>query len=500
MKLVDIQPNIQALRKISSLFATTDMDIDNLLRLAMDTAAETVNSVNSSLLLVDEKSKNLRFYQASGKQTDALKNIEIPPGVGLAGTSLKTGQGIVSNNVENDARWFREVSEQAHVKVTAIATLPLIVEEKVIGVVQFLDKRDRTPFIDRDMELLEKFSRLIARFIQTVRNKKLLGEEFDRLTQKYMQRYRIVGECRAIKKCIIQAEKVADSKAAILLSGETGTGKELFANLIHERSPRQTKPFITVNLGALPPSILERELFGHEKGSFTGAESRKIGLFEAAHTGTLFLDEIGEIPLEIQVKLLRILQEGNFLRLGGTTPINVDVRIISATNKDLEKLIHEGKFRRDLLYRINVINIKLPSLWERREDIPDLVSYFLKKHSRENQPVKKINKSVMNHLVGYSWPGNIRELENVLERAIVLSDGDELTLDSFELESYQPSIEISVGQALKQANDAFRRTYITNTLNSTNGNRTKAAKILQVQRSYLSRLIKELNIDQPCKS
>ncbi|MCH7623631.1 MAG: sigma-54-dependent Fis family transcriptional regulator, partial [Nitrospinae bacterium] len=275
-----------------------------------------------------------------------------------------------------------------------------------------------------------------------------------------------------------------------------------FAHLIHDRGPRQTLPFISVSCGALPASILERELFGHEKGAFTSADSTKIGLFEAAHRGTLFLDEIGEMPPDMQVKLLRVVQEESFIRLGGTETIKVDVRIITATNRDLEEMVREGKFRQDLYYRIHVIGIEVPPLRDRREDIRDLVTYFIKKHTPqrrqtdtgESQPIKKVNKSLLAHLKGHSWPGNIRELENSIERAIVLTDSDELTPEAFPFESQNTPIEVNVGASLKEANDAFRQTFITNTLKSTGGNRTKAAKILNVQRSYLSRLIKELQI------
>ena len=496
MKLVDNQPNIQTLRKISSLFNSADLEIDELLSMVIDTATEAVGAKNSSLLLVDDNTKNLKFYQASGCKLSELKDFEVPLGTGLAGIAAKTGKPIISNDVESDERWFRRVSDQINFKVNATATFPLVLDDKVTGVVQFLDKKDKSPFSEKDIALLEKFSHLMAKFFHSVGNKKLLGEEFDRLKQKYMQRYSIVGESDVIKKCIYQAEKVANSKVAILFTGESGTGKELFAHLVHETSPRQNKPFISVNCGALPGSILERELFGHEKGAFTGADSRKIGLFEAANSGTLFLDEIGEMPQEMQVKLLRVLQDGSFMRLGGTSSIEVDVRIISASNQDLDKMVYEKAFRKDLYYRINVINIKLPSLRDRQKDIPDLVTFFLKKHYPGNGSPKKLNKNVMEILLRYSWPGNIRELENVLERAIVLTDSDEIGREAFELESYQPSNEVIVGQSLKEANDAFRHTFISNTLKSTAGNRTQAAKILDVQRSSLSRLIKDLKIEE----
>ncbi|MZH13689.1 MAG: sigma-54-dependent Fis family transcriptional regulator [Nitrospinae bacterium] len=496
MKLIDKQTNILTLRKISSLFQTTSLEVDELLAMVMDAAKDIVGVKNGSLLLVqDEKTFKLQFYQASGKNMGQLKEIDLPPGVGISGHVAKTGESIIANDVSQDPRWYQRVSEKVKVPVQSLASYPLVVEKKVIGVVQFLDKIDGGTFSEEDSEILERFSKLMAKFFQVSHSRKLLGEEFGRLKEQYLQRYAIVGESPAIKKCISIAEKVADSKTAVLLTGESGTGKELFAHLIHDRGQRQNKPFVSVSCGALPASILERELFGHEKGAFTGADSQKIGLFEAAHTGTLFLDEIGELPMDMQVKLLRVIQEESFIRLGGTKNIDVDVRIVTATNRDLEKEVRDGKFRQDLFYRINVIKITLPPLREKMEDLPDLVSFFIKKHTPANQPVKKISKNLISHLMGYSWPGNIRELENSIERAIVLSDEDELNPEAFPFETSQLPIELNVGSTLKEAGDSFRKTFITNTLKSTGGNRTKAAKILDVQRSYLSRLIKELEID-----
>ena len=496
MKLIDKQTNILALRKISNLFQTTSLEIDELLAMVMDAAKDIVGVKNGSLLLVqDEKTLKLQFYQASGQNMGQLKNIDLPPGVGISGHVAKTGESIISNDVAKDPRWYQKVSEKVKTPVQSMASYPLILEKKVIGVVQFLDKVDGGIFTEEDSEILERFAKLMAKFFQVSRNRKLLGEEFGQLKDQYLQRYAIVGESQAIKKCIKMAERVADSKAAVLVTGESGTGKELFAHLIHDRGQRQNKPFISVSCGAIPSSILERELFGHEKGAFTGADSQKIGLFEAADKGTLFLDEIGELPMDMQVKLLRVLQEESFIRLGGTKNINVDVRIVTATNRDLEKEVRDGNFRQDLFYRINVIKIVLPSLREKMEDLPDLVSFFMKKHTPKNQPIKKLAKNLIPHLMSYSWPGNIRELENSVERAIVLSDEEELTPDAFPFETSQLPIELNVGSSLKEAGDSFRKTFITNTLKSTSGNRTKAAKILDVQRSYLSRLIKELQID-----
>ena len=494
MKQITQIANIMTLRKISSLFQTTFEEVDELLNVVLETALQVVGVKNASLLMLDEKTNNLQFYQASGPASNRLTVVDIPQGVGLAGIVANTGQPIVSNDVRNDDRWLREVSEKTDMEVKSIVCLPLKLNNRVIGVVQFWDKKDGSPFNENETQTLSQFARMMAIFFQVTKSNEKLGEEFDRLQEKIRQQYSIVGESPAIRKSIKQAEKVASSKASIMITGESGTGKELFAHLIHDLSPRQTKPFVAVSCGALPASILERELFGNEKGAFTGADSRKIGLFEAADGGTLFLDEIGEMPVDMQVKLLRVIQEEAFIRLGGTATVQVDVRILSATNQDLQKLIDEGRFRQDLFYRINVINIELPPLRDRQEDIADLLSYFIRKHTPDGQPSKKFKKELVPFLEGYHWPGNIRQLENSVERAIVLDAGDELTTDSFDFESTKSPVDVNVRATLKDATDMFRQSFIGNTLKSTQGNRTKAAKILDVQRSYLSRLVKDLGI------
>ncbi|QPJ60914.1 MAG: GAF domain-containing protein [Candidatus Nitronauta litoralis] len=495
MKQLKRFPNIQTLRNLSSMFKSTHRGKDKFFQVLLELAVQTVGARNAAILMVDEKSGALSFYLASGDKSIELKEVDIPPGQGIAGAVVESGEPVVSNDVSTDKRWFSLASEKTNTDVRAIVCQPIFLDDKVIGAVELLDKEDGTKFDDDDVETLGHFANILSMAFGVIRGKDQLKNHFDKLQEEYRQRYTIVGESGVLRQCIYQAQRVSNSKASVLISGESGTGKELFAHLIHDRSPRQSKPFISISCGALPASILERELFGHEKGAFTGADSRKIGLFEAADGGTLFLDEIGEMPLDMQVKLLRVLQEESFLRLGGTQPIQVDVRLISATNRDLDKMVQEGTFRQDLFYRINVINLSLPPLRERPEDIPDLVHYFIRKHNPPGQPKPKLAKGLLSHLKGYSWPGNIRHLENAVERAIVFQDSGELTVDSFPFESSDSQIEINVGASLKEASDAFRKSFITNTLKSTAGNRTKAAKILDVQRSYLSRLIKELEID-----
>ena len=310
-------------------------------------------------------------------------------------------------------------------------------------------------------------------------------------------KYEIVGESKALRKVISDAIKVANSKASTLLLGESGTGKELLARLIHRVGSRKDEPMIVLNCAALPETLLEDELFGHEKGAFTGAANRKIGKFELADRGTIFLDEIGEMSPGMQSKLLRILQEGVFYRVGGNKSIPVDVRVISATNRNIEEDVAEGRFREDLFYRINVIQIHMPPLRERREDISFLAQHFLDIFKKERGAADLvISKAAMDLMVEYDWPGNVREMKNALERAVVMGNGKQIVpedLPAFASRPQYPGLE--VGLTLKEATDAFKKEFILLNLRHTDGNRSMAAKKMKIQRTYLSRLIAKFGIN-----
>lgn len=320
-------------------------------------------------------------------------------------------------------------------------------------------------------------------------NQYLRGE----LESKYSM---VIGQSKKMREIMEVVQKVARSKTNVLIEGESGTGKQLLARAIHNLSDRKQRPFIQVNCTTLSEQLLESDLFGHEKGAFTGAIKEKAGRFELADGGTVFLDEIGDLSPGIQGKLLHVIEYGEFQRVGGTKTIGVDVRILAATNKDLAQLVKEGKFREDLFYRLNVITIHLPPLRERAEDIPLFAEHFLQKHSRAMQKtVSGIAPAAMEILQAYSWPGNIRELENSIERAVVLASGKELTPELFDHLTEKPSAgEIDVGTPLNEALIKFKRQYITRTLRHTGNNQTAAARLLNIQRTYLNRLIKELGI------
>jgi two-component system response regulator HydG len=301
----------------------------------------------------------------------------------------------------------------------------------------------------------------------------------------------IIGQSSCILKAVNLVKQVAASDVTVLLTGESGTGKELLARMIYEQSDRADKPFITVNCAALPESILESELFGYEKGAFTGANQRKIGRFEAAHQGTLLLDEIGELSLAVQVKLLRVLQEGEFERLGSNTPVSVDVRIIAATNRDLEEEMRSGNFREDLYWRLNVVNIQAPALRSRLDDVPLLAEHFLNTYAQKNRRnIRGISEDALQALCRYRWPGNVRELENAMERAVVLDrDGvvglDDLPESLAHATEDSRTITVPLGTTLED----IERRVIEQTLRLTNNDKKLTARLLGVATRTIYRKI-----------
>ncbi|HEY7318309.1 MAG TPA: sigma-54 dependent transcriptional regulator [Candidatus Binatia bacterium] len=307
----------------------------------------------------------------------------------------------------------------------------------------------------------------------------------------------IVGQSAAMKRAVELAKKAAGSRATVLLLGESGTGKEIFARATHNWSERRDRPFIAINSVGLSKELLESELFGHEQGAFTGAQRRKTGKIELAHGGTIFFDEIGDVSQELQTKLLRFLQEREFERVGGVMPISVDVRIIAATNRNLERSVKEGRFREDLYYRLNVVVIHLPSLRERREDIAPLTQYFLRKHSvAAEKNITEISKEAQARLAAYDWPGNVRELANVIERAVVLGSGPTVTVEDLpDRIAYGWTTPTSATQTYREGLDAARKELIKKALATTRGNRAAAAKILGIEAKYLFKLIKSLRIE-----
>jgi two-component system, NtrC family, response regulator AtoC len=324
-----------------------------------------------------------------------------------------------------------------------------------------------------------------------------LKRELELFSEDADKRYRLaIGKSAKMKEAVETARKVAASKATVLLLGESGTGKEIFARAIHNWSERKSQPFVAINCVGLSKELLESELFGHEKGSFTGADQLKKGKMELANGGTVFLDEIGDVSQELQTKLLRFLQEREFDRVGGVRPIHVDVRIVAATNRDLDAAVKESRFREDLYHRLNVVPIKLPPLRERTDDIPTLAHHFLERYAKEvKKTFSQVSGETLAKLCAYDWPGNVRELGNVIERAVVLSQGPEIAPHDLPARIVAARSESrSEGTSYREAMDAYRRQLVMRALAQTQGNRAAAARALGLHEKYFLRLLKSLRI------
>jgi len=442
------------------LVADDDPDIREILR-------DTLNSLGARTITAANGQECLDRAETAAPDL-ILLDIEMP----------------IKNGLEVLEELRRRGSEMTVIMITAYGTIERAVQAMKQGAYDFITK----PFeLDHVAVLVEK-----------ALEREKLKRGFEQLTQDAGERYRLVGgESPKMRRAIETAKKAAASRSTVLLLGGSGTGKEIFARAIHNWSERRAEPFIAINCVGLSKDLLESELFGHEKGAFTGAHQLKKGKMELAHGGTVFLDEVGDISAELQTKLLRFLQEREFERVGGAQPIRVDVRIIAATNRDLSMTIKEGRFREDLFYRLNVIPISLPPLRERREDIPVLAKYFLYRFAAETKKIfTGITAQAEARLVAHQWPGNVRELGNVIERAVVLGQGPEVTLDDLPPRIvYSEAERASEGLSYREAVDAARADVIRRTLATTRGNRAAAARILGLHKTHLLNLMKSLRIE-----
>ena len=386
-------------------------------------------------------------------------------------------------------RYVKEKSPDTSVIViTGYSTIKQAVELVKMGADDYFNK----PFDNDAVLLVIKKALKHRKFLQDSKEFEEIHGESDTFPE-------IIGEGEAFQSIFEMMRRVAKTDATVLIQGESGTGKELVARAIHDRSPRSSHSLIPVNCGAIPETLLESELFGHEKGAFTGAVVRKHGLFEIADEGTIFLDEIGEMSFFLQVKLLRILETGIFRRIGDTKDLNVNVRIVAATNKDLKSAVERKEFREDLYYRLNVFPINLPPLREHKEDIPLLVQWFLKKHKLIEKKVG-MSDDVFEALNKYSWPGNVRELENVIERAAILCLGKEITVDDLPIEVRYSDDSMCYGdetydRPFKEAKVEFEKTYLEKLLKRTSYDVARASKFAGVTRAYVYEMLKKYNID-----
>jgi Nif-specific regulatory protein len=413
---------------------------------------------------------------------------------------LSHGESILITNTADSEKFASSESLMSDQPVSVLC-VPLTMLQRTIGVI-YLDTTEPTALFDQDqLQLVSAISAITAVAIENARHIEWLVSENQRLIADFNIEHNLIGESAPIREVLQFISKVAPSDSTVLLSGESGTGKELAARAIHLNSKRADKTFMAVNCAALAESLLESELFGHEKGSFTGALMQKKGRLEIADGGSVFLDEIGELSQALQVKLLRVLQEREFERVGGTRTIKVDIRLITATNKDLEEAVSQGTFRQDLYYRLNVVNLEMPPLRDRPEDIPLLANYFAAKYGQKcNRRLTGISAPAQARLTSYDWPGNVRELENAIERAVVLGTTDRILLEDLPesvLESEPPPT--APGTKYHEAVAETKKQIILSAMQQAKGSYTDAAKILGVHPNYLHRLIRNLNLKEQLK-
>lgn len=439
------------------------VDDDPYIREALE---DRLASLGYQVMLAADGNDALDLFERDRPQL-VLLDIELP--------------GIKGIDVLKEIR--RRDIEVPVIMITAYGSIDLAVEAMKQGAYDFIPK----PFKPGHIPLV----------VQKALERQRLMREVEILSEEVDKRYRLIaGKSTKMRQAIDAAKKSAASKSTVLLLGESGTGKELFARAIHNWSDRKDRPFVPINCVGLSKELLESDLFGHEKGAFTGAHQVKKGKMEIAHGGTVFLDEVGDISAELQTKLLRFLQEREFERVGSTQPIHVDVRIIAATNRDLQSALKDGTFREDLYYRLNVVPIKLPPLRERKEDIPDLAEFFTARFVKEAKKAPmEITVPAMAKLVAYHWPGNVRELANTIERAVVLDQESRIELDDLvpiiaATDVKGPSARLSYHEAI----DGHRREVIMQALSRTDGNRAAAARLLGLERSYLLKLMKSFHI------
>jgi Nif-specific regulatory protein len=489
----------ETLIEINTLINSDYTDVKVLLKKIIESAARLMEAEASSLLLVNPENNKLYFEIALGSKGAEVQRFSLNMGEGIAGWVAANNHSLIVNDVQEDSRFYSDISKQIGYPTKAILAVPMRVKERCVGVIEIINKTKGGGFTEEDLQWLEIFATQAAIAFQNARSFQKVQEEVYLLQdeiQKDRGYHTFIGGSKAIREKLDIVMRAAQTDSSVLLLGESGVGKELFAEQIHLHSPRANKPLIRVNCAALPESLLESELFGHVKGAFTGATSDRRGRFELADGGTIFLDEICDLPLNLQVKLLRVIQHRTFEQVGGAEPIKVDVRIVAATNRDIEREVEEGRFRADLYYRLNVLPIYIPPLRERRDDIPLLADFFLKRFNREiKKQIIGFTPEAMEILLSFSWPGNVRELENAIERAVVTSQSDRITPDAFVAAGRsRPNEDQYAGKQLKEAINVFKKHYIRQTLEMNRWNQTRSARILGIQRTYLSRLIKELEI------
>ncbi len=495
---------LSALLEVSQALGST-LDIREAVEKVLEILDRELGMKRGAVAVLEEKGE-LTIQYAHGMSEGDRRRGRYRLDEGITGKVVSSSKPIIVPQVSKEPLFLNRTRRRDLKQEESFICVPIKNQRKSIGALSIVYPFKQNRNYDDSIKLLTIISSMISqslRLAQIVEQEKAqLVDENALLKRELQQKYdfrNIVGTSKEMREVYDQVAQVAHTNTTVLIRGESGSGKELVAHAIHYNSPRSSKPFVKVNCAALPESLIESELFGHEKGSFTGAIARKRGRFELAEAGTLFLDEIGDLSPAMQVKLLRVLQEREFERVGGTETIRVNVRLIAATNIDLEQAVQDGRFRSDLYYRLNVFSIYLPPLRERKPDILLLANHFLEKYAHQNSKrIKRISTPAIDMLMSYHWPGNVRELENVIERATLVCESN--VIHGYHL---PPTLQTAEGSgtvttmSLEQAVNAFEKELIQDVLKTARGNRARAARILDTTERILGYKVKRYEID--CK-
>ena len=479
--LLKIGTSINSIRNVSEL-------IRRLLELIVD----TISADRAAIVLVDNEHEG--FISISGWTQITGFDQSVTISRTITNQVVKEAVALLSNDIVEDQQISTAPSLMTS-RVCSLLCVPLIVFKKVIGVIYLDTSNADARFDEEHLQLLTAIAGISAVAIENARSIETLHDENQRLQSEIRLNHKMIGESARMRDVYSRLARIAAVESTVLIRGESGTGKELAAHAIHLNSPRAAKPFVAINCATLSETLLESELFGHEKGAFTGAIVQKLGKLEIVDGGTLLLDEIGELTPAIQAKLLRVLQERQFERVGGTRAIKIDVRIIAATNRDLEAAVAAGQFRADLYYRINVVGVTMPALRERREDVALLATYFTGIFSNKcKRRVKGISPEARKLLQDYDWPGNVRQLENAIERAVVLGATDVITPEDLPENIIENAVASAKPDQYYEAVNEAKKQILVRTLKQTGGNYSEAAKLLGIHPNNLHRLVRTLGL------
>jgi transcriptional regulator with GAF, ATPase, and Fis domain len=487
--------NLNALLKISRIVHAI-RDLNDLQGQLLDLIFEVVPAGRGAILLADREGHEFNSTFARMRQAGQPQLVKVSRTV--ARQVLEQGIAMLGSDVPGSSE-LREVESLAASQVRSLVCVPLTVFQRVIGCIYLDSDSVNNRLNEEHLQMVTAIAGISAVALENARRLHWLEQENERLTVEISQERSLVGEGARMKEVYQFLKRVAPTDSTVLIEGESGTGKELAARALHRNSPRAEKPFVAINCSAIPETLLESDLFGHERGAFTGAASLKKGRLEVADGGVVFLDEIGEMSPTLQVKMLRVLQEREFERVGGNHPVKVDIRLIAATNCNLQEAMREGRFRQDLYYRLAVLKITMPALRDRKDDIPMLVRHFVQKHAKHCK-VKPVSREALACMVNYDWPGNVRELENAIEHALVLGSSDMILPEDLPeslLEGTPPPemTEAKYHAALKE----LKKQLILDAVEQTRGSYAEAARILGVHPNYLHRLIRNLELKEALK-